>query len=47
MQRGGNAQGAALGNRFAQQVKQRLVDAWILDASRSEQKFHEGFLSNP
>jgi hypothetical protein len=38
--RGGNAEGAGLGNRFAQEVDQGVVDAGVFDASRSEQKFH-------
>ena len=39
VRRGGNAEGAGLGNRFAQQVDQRLVDARVLDPSGSEKKF--------
>src|SRR5690606_27963922 len=42
--RGGDAEGAGLGNGFAQQVEQRVVDAGILDTGGSEQQFHE---SNP
>src|SRR5712691_3824667 len=38
---GGNAKGARLGNRFAQQVGQRVVDARVADASRSEKKLHD------
>ena len=34
--RGGNAEGVGLGNRFAQQVDQRVVDARVLDASGGE-----------
>ena len=38
VRRGGNAEGAGLGNRFAQQVDQRVVDARVLDASGREKK---------
>jgi hypothetical protein len=38
--RGGNAEGAGLGNRFVQQVDQRVVDARVLDASGREKKLH-------
>ena len=34
--RGGDAEGAGVGDRFAQQVDQRVVDARVLDASGSE-----------
>jgi hypothetical protein len=39
--RSGNTQGASLGNRFAQEVKQRIVDTGVFDASGSEQQFHD------
>ena len=39
--RGGDAEGVGLGNRFAQQVDQRVVDTGVFDASGSEQKFHD------
>ena len=38
--RGGNAERAGLGNRFAQEVNQRVVDTPVFDASGREQKFH-------
>jgi len=38
-----NAEGTGLGNWFAQHIDQRVVDARVLDASGSEQKFHEIF----
>ena len=38
--RGGDAEGAGLGDRFAQEVDQRVVDARVLDASGSEKKPH-------
>jgi hypothetical protein len=37
---GGDAEGVALGNRFAQQVKQRIVDAGVSDTTGREQIFH-------
>jgi hypothetical protein len=37
----GNAEGVGLGNRFAQEFDQRIVDARVFDASRSEEKFHD------
>jgi hypothetical protein len=39
--RSGNTQGASLGNRFTQKVKQRIVDTGVFDASGSEQQFHD------
>src|SRR5262249_42410812 len=39
--RRGNGGGTGLGNRFAQEVYERVVDARIADATRSEQKFHD------
>src|SRR6266536_1651939 len=38
------AEGAGLGNRFAQQVDQRVVDARVADASGSEKKPHNSLL---
>ena len=43
--RGGDAEGAGLGDRFAEQVDQRVADARVLDASGSEKKPHEPLLS--
>ena len=40
VRRGRNAEGVGLANRFAQKVDQRLVDARVPDASRSEKKPH-------
>src|SRR5207248_10305114 len=40
-QRGGNVEGAGRGNRFAQQINQRVANAVIGDATRGKQKFHE------
>src|SRR5207248_10272240 len=40
VRRGGNAEGVALGNRLAQQVEHRVIDARVLDAGRREQKLH-------
>jgi hypothetical protein len=37
---GGDAEGVALGNRFAQEVNQCLVNTGVSDASGREQKFH-------
>lgn len=42
--RGGDAQRAARGNRFAQQAHQRGADARVGDARGCEQKFHGYFL---
>ena len=38
--RGRNAEAAGLGNRFTQEVEQRLADARVLDAGGSEKKPH-------
>ena len=38
--RGGDAEGAGVGDRLAQQVDQRVVDARVLDARGSEKKPH-------
>jgi hypothetical protein len=38
--RGGDTEGAALANRFAQQVYERVVDARVLDARRCEKILH-------
>ena len=38
--RGGDTEGVGVGDRFAQQVDQRVVDARVLDASGSEKKPH-------
>src|SRR5207248_7150092 len=43
VRRGGNAEGAALGDRFAQEVDQRVVDARVLDAGGGEKKSHDAF----
>lgn len=43
--RGGDAEGVGLGNRFAQEVDQRVVDARVLDASGSEKKPHDASAS--
>src|SRR6266496_5671638 len=40
VRRGGNADGVGLGNRFAQEVYQRVVDARVLDPSGREKKPH-------
>ncbi len=40
---GGDTEGVALGNRFAQQVEQRVIDAGVFDAGGCEQKFHNSF----
>src|SRR5215216_4604358 len=40
VRRGRNAEGVGLGNRFAQKVDQRVVDARVLDASGREKKPH-------
>jgi len=47
VRRGGNAQGAALSNRFAQQIDQGVVNAGVRDASRGEKQVHAGVLSPP
>jgi hypothetical protein len=39
--RGGNEEAVGLGNRFAQQVDQRVVDARVADTRRSEKKPHD------
>jgi hypothetical protein len=39
--RSGNAEGVGFGNRFAQEIDQRIVDARVFDASGGEQKFHD------
>ena len=36
----GGAEGTALGNRFIQEIDQRVVDARVLDAGRSEKEPH-------
>jgi hypothetical protein len=41
VRRGGNAEGTGLGNRLAQQVDQRVVDARVLNAGRSEKKLYD------
>ena len=38
--RSGDAEGAGLGNGFAQQINQSVTNAVVFDASRSEQQFH-------
>ena len=38
--RGGDEQGVGLGDRFAQQVDQRVVDAAVLDPGRCEESSH-------
>ena len=35
--RGGNAEGVGLGNRFAQEVDERVVDTGVFDAGGREQ----------
>src|SRR6185437_12144031 len=42
--RGGDTQGAGVGDRFAQQVDERVLDAGVLHAAGSEQKLHAGLL---
>jgi hypothetical protein len=42
VRRGGNAERAGLGNRFAQKVDQCIVDVRVLDAGGSEKKLHVG-----
>jgi hypothetical protein len=39
--RSGNAEGVGVGNRFAQEFDQRIVDARVFDASGGEEKFHD------
>ena len=39
--RSGDAEGVGLGDRFAQQVDQRVVDARVLDAGGREKKLHD------
>src|SRR5215472_13180040 len=39
--RGGNDEGAGLGNGFTQQINQGVTNAVVADASRGEQKFHD------
>ena len=39
--RGGDAEGAGLGDRLAQQVDQRVADARVLDASGSEKQLQD------
>lgn len=39
---GGDAQGAGVGDGFAQQIEQRCVDTRVLDAGGSEEQFHDG-----
>src|SRR5215207_120225 len=41
---GGHAAGAGLGNRFTQELDQRVVDARVCDAGRREQKPHDARL---
>jgi hypothetical protein len=41
VRRGGNAEGAGLGNGFTQQINQGVVNAVVFDASRGEKKFHD------
>lgn len=41
VRRGGNTEGAAPGNRFAQQIEECILDTRIFDARRSEQKFYD------
>ena len=36
-----NAEGAGLGDRFAQQINQGVTNAVVFDTSRGEQKFHD------
>jgi hypothetical protein len=38
VRRGRDTEGAGLGNRFAQEVDQRVLDARVLDASGREKK---------
>jgi len=38
--RSGDTQGVGVGDRFAQQVNQRVVNARVLDAGGSEKKLH-------
>ena len=45
--RGRDAEGAGLGDRLAQQVDQRVVDARVLDAGGSEKKFHAAPFGRP
>ena len=40
VRRGGDAEGAGLGDRLAQQVDQRVADARVLDAGGREEKLH-------
>jgi hypothetical protein len=39
--RGGNEERIGLGDRLAQQIDQRVVDACVADTSRSEKKLHK------
>ena len=40
VRRRGDAEGVALGDRLAEQLDQRVVDARVLDAGRGEEKLH-------
>jgi hypothetical protein len=44
VRRGGDQEGAGIGDRFAQQADQRVVNALVLDTSGREQKPHACFL---
>jgi hypothetical protein len=44
---GGDAQRAGLGNRLAEQIDQRVVDARVGDAGGSEKKFHHALTFDP
>jgi hypothetical protein len=39
--RSGDAEGAGLGNWFAQQINQSMTNAVVFDAGRGEKKFHD------
>ena len=41
VQRRGNAESVALGDRLAQQLDERVLDARVLDAGGGEEKFHD------
>jgi hypothetical protein len=42
--RGRDKKSARLGNRFAQEFNQRVMDAYVADACGCEKKFHNFFL---
>ena len=43
VQRGGDAEGVGVGDRFAQEFDQRVANARVLDACGCEKKLHDGW----